>query len=111
MINMWRRPHLVRRFITERVSEKIILTMNVQPAKNDNHFTEDKGDRVVKKLTSISDKEVMTADEHSGRLSDRLLYKGLWYECLSANDWTHTPLSHWEGEWVLMPPSEQDAYE
>ena len=111
MLTLWRRPYPVRRFNTEGVSEKIIINMNIQPAKNDNHYTEDKGDRVVKKLTSISAKEVMAADEHTGRLADRLLYKGLWYECLSVNDWAHTPLSHWEGEWVLMPPSEQNAYE
>ena len=35
---------------------------------------------------------------------DWLYYHGRWYECKSCQLWDHTILSHYESEFVVVPP-------
>jgi len=110
MLSIWHKPYTIRRFSPEGRSKKFTLKMNVQPSKANDHLTEEPGDRSVKYLVSFGRNEVLAADENNETLADRLLYMGLWYECLSSVYWSHTPLKHHKAEWVLLPPKEQTTY-
>jgi hypothetical protein len=45
---------------------------------------------------------VRRSGEHGGRPGDLLYYGGQWYECKTCVHWLHTPLAHYESEFVIL---------
>ena len=84
------------------------MLLNVQPLTPDEQKALPEGDRTVKRLKSFGKTQLKSADEFGSTPGDRLFYGGLWYECVSSNMWDHTPLSHYESKFVVIPPAEQD---
>lgn len=82
------------------------VILNVQPDGQDNVQANEEGERRSRKLKTYGDFQLTSSDQATGRRGDWLLYKGSWYECVSAVIWEHTPLAHCRGEFVEIPVSE-----
>lgn len=82
------------------------IILNVQPNGSDNVQANEEGERRSRKLTTYGDFHLTSSDQATGQRGDWLLYKGSWYECVSAVIWDHTPLAHCIGEFVEIPASE-----
>lgn len=65
------------------------------------------GERSARRVKSFSSSEIRTVNQREEIPADRLYYQGEWYECEQASRWAHTPLAHWEGQWVVLPEGEQ----
>lgn len=86
--------------------EDFEVSLNVQPQSPDSISTNGEGERRVKRLKAYGDFSFTAADQTRGQRGDFLLYKGVWYECMSALDWDHTILCHNKAEFVEIPASE-----
>lgn len=86
--------------------EDFEVALNVQPQSSDSISANAEGERRVKRLKAYGDFEFTAADQTRGQRGDFLLYKGVWYECMSALDWDHTILCHNKAEFVEIPASE-----
>lgn len=82
------------------------VILNVQPDGQDSVQANEEGERRSRKLKTYGDFHLASANQATGQRGDWLLYKGSWYECVSAVIWEHTPLAHCRGEFVEVPSSE-----
>jgi hypothetical protein len=85
----------------------LTVRLNVQPLGSDELSALPEGERTIARVKTFGDTEMISADEHSGITGDLLLYSGKWYECKSCVHWLHTPLTHYEAEWVIRANNEQ----
>ncbi|MCD8397537.1 MAG: hypothetical protein LUD12_10240 [Lachnospiraceae bacterium] len=46
---------------------------------------------------------LVAANQDAGVKGDLLYYHGDWYECVSAVEWDHTILNHWNYKFSLVP--------
>lgn len=69
------------------------------------------GIRGMKRITAIGSVEIHTADDRNDILSDRLFYKGSWYECESSEGWDHTPVGQTNATFVICAKSENEELE
>lgn len=110
-IRLFNKPYWLRRFgspvevqgyITE-TSEDIVVDLNVHPLGTNQMQALPEGERSVKRLEAQSSVPIIATDENAGVKGDLLFYHGAWYECVSSQAWDHTPLSHWNCQFVLIP--------
>lgn len=83
-----------------------IIALDVQPLSSDDLQALPEGLRTVKRVKTLGGMAFTVADEENDVQGDRLFYEGKWYECTSCHKWDHTLLSHYEAEFVEMPPGE-----
>lgn len=110
-IRIFNKNYVVRRFgeqkningyLTASYTD-FVASMNVHPLSNDAMQALPEGERKVKRLEGHSEVTLVTADEKMNRQGDLLYYHGDWYECISAQMWDHTLLSHLNYQFVLVP--------
>ncbi len=109
-IGIFRRPYTVRRHGKQTVingyavsgSTDIICKLNVQPLSSDERLALPEGERSIARVKTYGADELTPADEHSGTPGDLLFFSGKWYECKSCVNWLHTPLKHYEAEFVVL---------
>nr|DAT37160.1 MAG TPA: Minor capsid protein [Caudoviricetes sp.] len=65
------------------------------------------GERSFDRVKSFGKDEVHTVNQRTGIPADQLYCNGKWYECEQASQWAHTPLAHWECQWVALPEGQQ----
>jgi hypothetical protein len=121
-IGIFRRPYTIRRRGEQRIidgyavrdSSGFTAMLNVQPLSANELLALPEGERTVKRVKTFGEDELISADEHGGRPGDLLCYGGQWYECKTCVHWLHTPLAHYEAEFVILAdqsdlPPEGDA--
>lgn len=109
-IGIFRRPYTIRRSGEQKiidgysVSEKTEFTakLNIQPLSSNNLLAVPEGQRTIKRIKSFGSVEIVAADEQNETPGDLLFYNGNWFECVSCVHWSHTPLSHYEAEFVIL---------
>jgi hypothetical protein len=109
-IGIFRRPYIIRRRGEQRIVNgyatsdytDFTVNLNVQPLSAKELLVLPEGSRTVKRVKSFGSDALISADEHSQTPGDNLFYDGEWYECVKCVHWLHTPLSHYEAEFVLL---------
>lgn len=108
-MGLFRRRYTLRRHSASKTVDgysasgysDVTVSLNVQPLSSDELLALPEGERTVERVKTFGADKLLTADEHSGTPGDWLLYDGKWYECKSCVHWLHTPLAHYEAEWVI----------
>lgn len=98
-------PKNIRGYITNGTEDRVV-SLNVHPLSTDQIKALPEGERKLKRLEAHGTDVLVVADEAAGTKGDLLLYMGDWYECVNAQRWDHTILSHLNYQFVLVP---QDA--
>lgn len=110
-ISLFNRKYWVRRFGEQRNirghittgHRDFIASLNVHPSGRDVQENAPEGERRVKRLEAHGTDLLVTADQETQTKGDLLWYRGEWYECIGAQEWDHTVLSHLNYEFVLVP--------
>lgn len=109
-IGVFRRPYTVRRHGEQKVvngyavsgDTEFTAKLNVQPLSADELLALPEGERSIARVKALGAYALTSADEHSGTPGDLLFFSGKWYECKSCVSWLHTPLKHYESEFVVL---------
>ena len=113
LLGLFKKNYIVRRFGEETIvggfsgapyDDSVLALGDIQPLSADELQALPEGQRTVKRLKSIGSTRFTTADESTGTPGDWIYYDGRWYECTSCQLWDHTILSHYESEFVEVPP-------
>ena len=110
-ITIFNKKYLVRRFGEQKVvkgyvttsHEDFTVSLNVHPPGSDTIQALPEGERKIKRLEAAGTDVLHPANQETGEKGDLLYYHGYWYECVSAIEWDHTILNHWEYSFVLVP--------
>lgn len=92
----------VRGYFTAGYSD-FIASLNVHPMGADQMQALPEGERKLKRLEAHGSDVLIVANQDTGVKGDLLLYDGDWYECISAQKWDHTILSHLNYQFVIVP--------
>lgn len=114
-IGIFRRPYAIRRHGEQKIVNGYAVSghshftarLNVQPLSANELLALPEGERTVKRVKAFGADALISADGHAKTPGDLLFYDGKWYECTSCVRWLHTPLSHYESEFVIL--AEQPA--
>lgn len=109
-ITIFNKKYWVRRFGTPQIIDgytyathsDFVASLNVHPG-SDNIQTQEAGERDVMRLEAHGADVLRSANHDSGVKGDLLFYHGRWYECVSATEWDHTILSHWNYSFMAVP--------
>ena len=107
---LFRRPYTIRRHGKQTIinghavsgNKEFTARLNVQPLSADDLLALPEGERTIARVKSFGADALIAADEHSGTPGDLLFFSGKWYECKSCVHWLHTPLTHYESEFVVL---------
>jgi hypothetical protein len=116
-IGIFRQPYTIRRHGAQTITNgyavsgdaDITVKLNVQPLSADELLALPEGERSVARVKTFGADALISADEHSGTPGDLLYFSDRWYECKSCVHWLHTPLKHYEAEFVIL--ADQSAAE
>ena len=114
-LGIFRKPYTVRKHGEQTVKRgyasapysDVVIRLNVQPQAPDSFEGRDYGDFTIKHLKTWGKDKLTSADEHAGIPGDCLNYQGAWYECKSSVMWEHTPLAHYQSDFVIIPAEKQ----
>ena len=117
MLGLFKRSYTIRHYVQQAIKNgyayasyaDTIIKLDVQPLSADELLNLPEGERVVKRLKAYGRPKLTPADEASGTPGDRLYYYGDWYECKSVQIWDWGILAHYESDFVILPPSDQEA--
>jgi hypothetical protein len=109
-IGIFHRPYTIRRRGEQKVvngyavsgNSEFTARLNIQPLSADELLALPEGERSIARVKSFGTAALISADEYSQTLGDLLYYDGRWYECKSCVHWLHTPLTHYEAEFVIL---------
>lgn len=79
------------------------VSLNVHPMGNDAIQALPEGERMIRRLEAEGTDILIPADQDSGTKGDLLYYHGRWYECVAAEEWDHTLLSHINYKFTVVP--------
>lgn len=110
-ICIFNKKYIVRRFDEQEIYEGYVtaghkdiqVSLNVHPLSSDQMLALPEGERRVKRLEGHGTDVLVVADQSKNQKGDLLYYHGEWYECVSAQEFDHTLLSHWNYQFVLVP--------
>jgi hypothetical protein len=122
-IGIFRRPYTIRRRGAQQIVNgystsdytDFTVNLNVQPLSAKDLRALPEGSRTVKRVKSFGSDALISADERGQTPGDNLFYNGEWYECVKCVHWLHTPLAHYEAEFVVLsdqssqPPPTQEV--
>ena len=108
---MFNKRYWVRRFGEQKEvkgyltsgREDFIASLNVHPLGTDQQQALPEGERGVKRLEAHGTAELIVANKIENTKGDLLYYHGDWYECVNAQLWDHTVLTHTNYQFVLVP--------
>lgn len=110
-ITLFNKKYWIRRFGEQREvkgyltsgREDFIASLNVHPLSTDQQQALPEGEREVKRLEAHGTAELIVANKVTNTKGDLLYYHGDWYECVNAQLWDHTILTHTNYQFVLVP--------
>ena len=110
-IALFNRKYWVRRFGEQRVVRgfvtndhtDFVASLHVHPSGSDQQQQLPEGERRLKRLEGHASIELRVGNEQTHTKGDLLYYHGEWYECVSAQFFDHTLLSHLNYQFVLVP--------
>ena len=110
MRRLFRRPYTIRRHGTQKIVNgypvsdysEFTTRLTVQPLSSDDLLALPEGERSIARVKTRGADALIDADEHSQTPGDMLFFQGKWYECKSCVHWLHTPMTHYESEFVLI---------
>lgn len=111
-ISIFNRKYWVRRFGEQKEVKGYLTTQNidfvasihVHPLGNDKVMALPEGERNVLRLEGHnSSPPLRAANQELNQKGDLLRYDGAWYECVSAQKYDHTLLSHYNYQFVIVP--------
>lgn len=110
-ITLFNKKYWIRRFGEQREvkgyltsgKEDRIVSLNVHPLSTDQQQALPEGEREMKRLEAHGTDQLVVADEKRNTKGDLLYYHGEWYECVNAQLWDHTVLTHTNYQFVLVP--------
>ena len=110
-IRLFNKPYIIRRFGEQSEvkgyltadHEDFLVSMDVSPSGTDVNQALPEGERRIKRLQGFSETPLRVSNQDEGIQGDLLYYHGDWYECVSAQEWDHTILCHWNYSFTLVP--------
>ena len=110
-IGLFNRNYWVRRFGPQKavkgylVSDHtdFVASLHVHPSGSTPVSALPEGERKMSRLEGHGNIELYVADEARNRKGDLLYFNEDWYECISAQEFNHTILGHWNYSFVLVP--------
>lgn len=110
-ITLFNKKYWIRRFGEQKEvrgyltsgREDFIASLNVHPLSTDQQQALPEGEREVKRLEAHGTAELIVANKVDDTKGDLLYYHGDWYECVNAQLWDHTVLTHTNYQFVLVP--------
>lgn len=110
-IALFNKEYRIRRFSEQRIVKGYVtashrdftVRLHVHPSGNDTIQSTPEGERKIKRLEAHGTVILQAADQEKGQKGDLLFYHGAWYECVSAVEYEHTILSHWNYAFVIVP--------
>lgn len=110
-IALFNRKYWVRRFETPKnvkgyytsCYSDFVASLHVHPMGTDQLQALPEGERNIKHLEGHGSDVLIASNQDNGTKGDYLLYKGDWYECVSAQEYDHTLLSHYNYQFVIIP--------
>lgn len=111
-IKLFNKKYWIRRFGEQSYVRGIVVndhtdfvaSLHVHPSGTDQQQALPEGERRIKKLEGHGTCKLVVADPLQGQKGDLIYYFGEWYECINAQPWDHTLLSHINYLFVLVPP-------
>ena len=111
-ITLFNKKYWIRRFGEQVIVRGLVKTghtdfvasLHVHPAGSDQEQANPEGQRRVKRLEGHASCRLVVANEAQSTKGDLLYYDGEWYECISAQHWDHTILTHTNYQFVLVAP-------
>ena len=115
-INLFKKKYTIRHYDPQTIEKGYAsapytdstIMLNVQPLSPNDLLALPEGQRTEKRVKSYGPDQLTSAEELTGIPGDRLFYNGWWYVCTSSVMWDHTPLSHYQSDFVILPQKEQD---
>jgi hypothetical protein len=115
-ISIFRHPYTIRRRGKQQIvngyaayrNTEFTVRLNIQPFSANELQALPEGERTIKRVKAYGADALISADEQNQAPGDLLYYGGAWYECTSCVHWLHTPLAHYESEFVILPQGEQE---
>ena len=115
-INIFKKPYTIRRYGQQTITggyasapyTDFRTQLNVQPLSAKEVMALPEGERAAKRLKSFGKVKLAHSEDSGETPGDRIFYNGEWFECVSADMWDHTLLSHWRSEFILLPANEQE---
>ena len=109
-MELWRKPYTLRRFNPQTYTNGYavdngytdsIVKLDVQTNSNGNSL-EPSGQRDTQVIRAFGDFPIKAADTTAGTKGDMLWFNGKWFECTSCVFWEHTPLSHYDSQFISV---------
>lgn len=109
-MGIFRRPYTIRRRGAQKIvngyavsgDSEFAAMLTVQPLSSKELLALPEGERTVARIKTSGADALTAADEQNGIPGDLLYLDGKWYECTSCVHWRHTPLAHYEAEFVVL---------
>lgn len=110
-IRLFNKKYWVRRFgEQENVQGHLVspfsdfvISAHLHPAGSDEMQANPEGQRKVKHIEGHSETQLVVADQSLNRRGDLVYYYGAWYECIRAQYFDHTLLSHFNYVFAQVP--------
>lgn len=110
-ISIFNRKYYVRRFSTQRIVKGYlvsdykdeVVSIHVHASSPQTVNTGDEGQRNLQRLQGHGSVKLTAADQELNQKGDLLLYEGHWYECRGCTGYDHTPLGHYNYDFVQIP--------
>ena len=111
-VKIFNKPYWIRRASRQTVVKGYIKTghtdfaasIHLHPMGADEMLALPEGQRMVKRLEGHGEIKLIVADQAHQTKGDLVFYHGSWYECESCQLWDHTILSHYNYQFVMVPP-------
>lgn len=116
-IALFNRKYIARKF-GEQKEVKGYLTagyrdvevrLHIHPVGSDQIQALPEGERKIRRLEGHGTDVLVVADHNTNQQGDLLYYDGEWYECVSAQRFDHTLLSHYNYQFVIVPKDASSA--
>ena len=110
-ITLFNKKYWARRFGEQKIVRgyatsgrtDFVVSLNVHPLGTDQQLALPEGERRIKRLEAHGTDGLIVANQSTGVKGDLLYYHGYWYECIDAQEWDHTVLSHINYQFVIVP--------
>lgn len=110
-ITIFNKEYRVRRFEEQRIVKGYVTTphydftasLHLHPASPETISSLPEGERAILRLEGHGTDVLRASNQDAGTKGDLIRYHDNWYECVSAVEYDHTPLSHWNYQFVIVP--------
>ena len=109
-MELWRKKYTLRRFNPQVLVKgyavdggytDMEVSLDVQTNSNASDLPP-MGHRETQVIRAFGTFPIKIADTTNGVKADMLYFNGKWFECTSCVFWEHTPLSHYESQFISV---------